>query len=289
MTTLDRPPVGVVVLNWCGERDTRECISSLQRSSYPNLRILLVDNASPDGSGERLRREFLDVDYLQTGANLGYAGGNNRGINRAIDGGSEFVMVVNNDTVVDAECITRLVTTLRADPAIGAVAPEIRYHDRPDRVWFTGGEFCRTRAIGVHRSDESIGSGSHPAGFLSGCCMMVPAKVFRAVGGFDDSFFAYLEDVDLSLRIREAGMKLVVCREARVLHRVPFPEPEPMPYQIALRDRNRRRIARRWLGPADRIRFFIHFITTRTVHALRYTIRGDRERLTAIIRGALGR
>ena len=83
------PSVVAIVLNWCGEQDTVDCIESLRRATYPALRILLVDNGSPDGSGDRLHTRFPDVSYLTTGANLGYAGGNNRGLERAIADGAE--------------------------------------------------------------------------------------------------------------------------------------------------------------------------------------------------------
>ena len=110
MTAATRmPTVMVIVLNWCGEDDTVACIESLQRSTYTALSILLIDNASPDGSGDRLHARLPDVPYLQTGSNLGYAGGNNRGFERALAEGADYVVVLNYDTVVDPDCIGALV------------------------------------------------------------------------------------------------------------------------------------------------------------------------------------
>src|SRR5688500_11427372 len=97
--------VVVIVLNWCREEDTAECLRSLEASDWPNLTILLVDNASGDGSGDRLHARFPHVAYLQTGANLGYTGGNNRGFAWALAHGADHVLVLNNDTVVDPACI----------------------------------------------------------------------------------------------------------------------------------------------------------------------------------------
>jgi GT2 family glycosyltransferase len=143
------PSVVVIVLNWCGEQDTLACIESLEQSTYPAFRILLVDNASPDGSGERLHSRFPKHAYLQTGSNLGYAGGNNRAFDRAIADGADYCVVLNNDTVVDRQCIERLVNTALEHNA-ALVAPKILYHDAPDVVWFAGGDFSPKRALGLH-------------------------------------------------------------------------------------------------------------------------------------------
>ena len=100
--------VVVIVLNWCGEDDTAECLESLARCDWPRLTVLLVDTGSPDGSGARLHARFPELPYLQTGANLGYTGGNNRGFEWALAHGADHVVVLNNDTVVEPDLIARL-------------------------------------------------------------------------------------------------------------------------------------------------------------------------------------
>ena len=200
------PRVTVIVLNWCNEHDTEACLESLAASRYEELTVLLVDNGSPDGSGDRLHARFPETPYLQTGANLGYAAGNNRGMEWALERGADYLLVLNNDTVVDAGCVARLVDTAESHGA-AVVAPQIRYFDEPDRVWYGGGVFSRPRAIGVHRAVVESGDPGAPTQvtFVTGCCFLIRADAVAQLGGFDESFFAYVEDAELSVRCRRRG------------------------------------------------------------------------------------
>lgn len=284
------PLVVAVVLNWCGFEVTAACLESLLGTMYARLEILLVDNGSPDGSGPRLRQRFPDVPYLQTGENLGYAGGNNRGIDWALERGADFVLVINNDTVADPEAVSKLVEAADADARAGAVSPKILFHDEPEKIWFGGGRLSRLRAIGHHCREGEMDDRSRPelvekVTFLSGCCLLVPAAVLRAVGGFDEDLFAYVEDVDLSLRLSAAGYTLLYQPEARILHHTRSAKATPSPFQIVLRDRNRRRVAGRRFNWFRRIVFYLFFYPTRSFHLLSYAVRGDYARARAIWRG----
>lgn len=285
------PTVVVIVLNWCGEEDTVACIESLQRSTYSSLSILLIDNASPDGSGDRLHSRFPDIPYLQTGSNLGYAGGNNRGFERALAERTDYVVVLNNDTVVDAGCVGALVQTAENTGA-AIVAPKILYYDAPNVVWYAGGDFSRMRVLGVHRREgmaDTVDVGTaEPISFATGCCFLIRAEVLRQVGGFDESYFAYVEDVELSVRIARAGFQMLVEPNARVLHRIPVGRPRETPFQIRQRDRNRRRLARTHLGPAQRIAFAAWFYPTRAIHFGRFVFRAAWPEAKATLVGAFG-
>lgn len=286
----EEPAVTAVVLNWCAERDTRACIESLRRSSYPNLRILLVDNGSPDGSGERLHRELPDVEYLQTGSNRGFTGGNNRGMEHALAGGADYLLLLNNDTVAEPECVGELVCAAQEHPAVGAVAPKILRMDDPRTLWFAGGELSLVRALGRHRGEGATDRRprdrtTEEVSFLTGCCLLLPAPVVRRAGGFEEDFFAYVEDVELSLRLRSLGYALVYAPAARLLHRVPPRGQTPTPSKIFYRDRNRRRLARRHYSPLRRFAFNFFFYPSRLLRAAQYLGRGDRARLRALWRG----
>ncbi|HEY7394796.1 MAG TPA: glycosyltransferase family 2 protein [Gemmatimonadaceae bacterium] len=285
------PSVVVVLLNWCSERDTVDCIESLRRATYPALRILLVDNGSSDGSGDRLHARFPDLSYLPTGANLGYAGGNNRGFERALADGAEFILVLNNDTIVDPTCVEWLVNTAQATNA-ALVSPKILYHDAPDTIWFAGGDFSPLRVQGRHRGegtkDSHTEAGSSPITFATGCCFLIRSSVLRKLGGFDESYFIYVEDTELSVRLSRAGEHLLYEPRARVLHRIPRGRQTETPFQIRQRDRNRRRLSRTHFGLVRRLAFGAWFYLTRAVHFARYTMKGAWPEAAAIWVGAFG-
>lgn len=285
------PTVCAVVLNWCGEGDTVECVESLQRSNYSRLDIILVDNGSPDGSGERLQARFPTLPFVQTGQNLGYAGGNNRGIAAALAREAAYVLVLNNDTVVDSACVERLVETAQQTGA-AVVAPKILHYAAPSVVWYAGGDFSVRRVMGVHRdegcADRPDREDSAPITFATGCCFLASVELLRVVGGFDESYFAYAEDLEFSVRVVKAGCTMRVDPRARIYHKIPVGRPDETPFQIRQRDRNRRRLARQHLTVVDRAIFSAWFYPTRGVHWLRYTLRGSREQARAIVDGAFG-
>jgi GT2 family glycosyltransferase len=229
------------------------------------------------------------VRYLQTGSNLGYAGGNNRGFAAALDLGADYVLVLNDDTVVDRDCVQALVDAAReTDSAV--TAPLIVYYDRPDLVWYGGGVLSRARALGIHVGEnEPIDPAQQraPTSFVCGCCFLIRADALRAVGGFNETFFAYAEDVELSLRLAEAGYRMTYEPKARVLHRI-APSAAPSAFQIRQRDRNRRRIAALHYGALERARFASWFYPTRLAHLTRYLLTGNIECARAIIAGAFG-
>jgi GT2 family glycosyltransferase len=284
------PSVVAIVLNWCAEALTAACIRSLQASDYPALEILLVDNGSPDGSGERLHEAFPAVSFLQTGRNLGYTGGNNRGIEWALERGRDHVLILNNDTEVAPDAVSHLVAAASGSGRPGAVAPKILYYQATDRIWFAGGDLSKIRVLGFHRREGEPDRAGEPGAvervsFLTGCCLLIPAEVVRDVGPLEESFFAYAEDVELSMRLKAAGYELLYQPRARVLHHVPPGRVQPAPWQIVLRDRNRRRTARLHLTRAERLRFGVFFFGSRMIHLARYLSKGDVERARATWEG----
>ena len=283
--------VVVIVLNWCREDDTAECLRSLEASDWPNLTVLLVDNASADGSGERLHARFPHVAYLQTGANLGYTGGNNRGFAWALEHGADHVVVLNNDTVVDPGCVGHLVRAAESDPNVGGVAPKILVHGEPETTWYAGGDLALTRGTARHRGEyapDTRGEQGAAITFMTGCCFLLPRRALERVQGFEESFFAYNEDVDLSYRLLQAGFALRYEPRARLAHKVPPAGTPITPFQIAQLDRNRRRFVRLRLGALARLRFAVWFYPTRAARLALHALRGDGARARAVVRGALG-
>lgn len=285
------PRVVVLVLNWCAADDSIACIESLQQSTYPEMSILVIDNGSPDGSGRLLHERFPTLLYLQTGANLGYAGGNNRGFEAALAAEADYVLVLNNDTVVDSECVQRLVETAIVTGA-GLVAPKILYHEAPELIWYAGGDFSPLRALGVHRRqgerDNPREAAPSAISFATGCCFLVRVDVVRRIGGFDESYFAYVEDAEFSVRVARAGFAMLLEPRARLLHKIPVKPSGETPFQIRQRDRNRRRLARKHLSIPERLAFAVWFYPTRLIHLGRYILHADWPRVRAILAGSFG-
>jgi len=277
-----------------GEDVTAECIESLLRQDYPSVTILLVDNASPDGAGARMRERYPQIRHLDTGANLGYTGGNNRGIRAALDGGADFVLVLNNDTVLDVRCVSLLVETALTGGRVGAVAPKILYHADPSRIAFAGGDHSMLRAAGLHRrmlqrDDPTEAARAEDITFVTGSCFLMPAAAARDMGGFRDDFFMYCEDVDLSLRLRRTGYRLLYQPAARVLHREPMGRALATPFAAYHRDRNRRRVVRAHYSPLQRLAFAAWFYPTRCVRVFQYLLRGDARGARAVVAGTFAR
>ncbi len=212
-----RPLVYVLVLNYGSLEDTIQCVETLRRLDYPEVRILVIDNASPDGSGEALGRRFGEAEFLPLPTNTGYAGGNNAGIRVALERGAEYVFVVNPDIRVAESTVSRCVELMEGDRTIGAVNP-IQLDGDGDRLdeKFREGIFVRHRfaepavPIVEERSWDTL--------TLYGAALMVSRETLGRVGGFDPLFFAYGEEEDLARRIRLKGLRLVVTSAGVVRH-----------------------------------------------------------------------
>lgn len=295
MSAATAPSVWAIILTHGGaEEITAACIDSLMAQTYPALTVLLVDNASFDGSGARLRDRYPRMAYLQTGGNYGYTGGNNRGMQHALDRGAEYLLILNNDTVVEPACIATLVASAREIPRLGALAPKVLYFDDPKRIWYAGGDLARRKVLGRHRRELELDDPTEPARlepmtFATGCCFLMPAEAARAVGFFPEDFFIYAEDVELSMRLHEAGYGLYYQPAARLYHREPAQRADPSPFQLRLVNRNRRRIARRHYGLLDRAAFALWFYPTRALRFGQYLLRGDWARMRALVAGVVER
>lgn len=294
------PRVTAIVLNWCAEEDTTACVRSLLASDHEALTVLVVDNGSPDGSGERLHARFPDVPYLQTGANLGYTGGNNRGIAWALEHGADWVLLVNDDAEVAPDCVRRLVEAAvegarDGGSPVAGTCPTIVHHHRPDVIWFAGGEFSVRLGMGVHWNEgeplSALAGMKEPreVTFMTGCVCLLSAAALREVGTFTEDYFAYGEDAELALRLTRAGWRMLHVPRALALHRIADGSPDASPWQIVQRDRNRRRLARRHFTGADRVRFALWVYPTRLLHLARYLARGDMKRARAIVTGIVAR
>jgi len=217
--------VTIIILNWNGWQDTIECVESCRKLSYANFRIIIVDNGSKDGSEAILRERFPDIDIIQTGANLGFAGGNNVGIRYALEQGAEFVWLLNNDTVVDAEALSAMLHVAKGDKTVGMVGSKIVYHGDPRRLWYAGAVLDQERAyrpyhLGLNEVDLGQYDEACETGYITGCSLLARKEMMTDVGLLDDELFLYFEDVDWCARAKERGWKLLYCPGSLVYHKV---------------------------------------------------------------------
>ncbi|WP_048182368.1 glycosyltransferase family 2 protein [Methanosarcina sp. MTP4] len=210
--------VSMVILSYNSREDLEECIPSLISQSYADFEIIVVDNASTDGSEEFIRANYPEIKVVQTGKNLGYPAGNNAGFEVAE---GEYIVVVNPDTVADPEWLAELIKPLKSDSTITATTSKILIYYQKDRIntcantnHHTGLTFCR----GLNKPASEFNN-CQEVGAVSGCSFAIRSDMLKDLNGFDPDFFLYQEDADLSWRIRFAGGRIMYVPESVIYHK----------------------------------------------------------------------
>jgi len=272
MSAMQLPTVHIVVLNWNGLADTLRCIESLERLDYANRRIVVVDNGSTDGSVERLRALGGRIRLVENGANLGYAGGNNRAMAEAFERGADLVWLFNNDAEAEQQSLCRLVAAWQAMPDGGLVSPLIRDDDEGRAVQSACGLFDIGAASYTPTADEAQARAwlaAHPERIgLVGAAMLVPRAVYERIGGLDERLFAYWEDYDYSIRSALAGFRNILVFEADVLHRAKPPAVDVAalrPHYYYFMSRNEIMMWRKFCARGRFLKFLVWVVRQRLV------------------------
>ncbi len=217
------PLVAIIVLNWNAWEITSDCLESLKQLDYPNYKIIAVDNGSTDRSADRLSDRFPDVCLIRNKQNLGFAAGNNAGIRYALEDGAQYVLLLNNDTIVSPPFLSRMICSAQAHPGVGILNPKIYYSDPPDRIWYAGGRFSPwsgfARHIGQRARDGVRYSRTREVNFVTGCALLIKTEVIARIGLLDERFFMVCEDTDWSIRAQKAGFKAIYVADAVIFHR----------------------------------------------------------------------
>ena len=230
--------VAVVILNWNRKSDTIECLESIQKLQITNykLQIIIVDNASTDGSVQEFKK-LKDIALVQNKENLGYTGGNNCGIEKALELGTDFVMVLNNDTVLDKNLVEEFLKAAEENPDVGIFTPKIyfakgfEFHKERYKseelgkvIWAAGGSIDWNNVFGINRGVDEVDTGQYDqveeVDFGSGACLFVKREVFEKVRMFDDRYFMYYEDADFCVRAKKEGYKVLYIPRAKLWHKV---------------------------------------------------------------------
>lgn len=233
LTEKGKPAVFVVVLNWNGWKDSIPCLESLEKVSYPNTKVVVVDNGSTDDSVRRLRDSFPEMPVLETGKNLGFAAGNNHGIRYALEHGADYVLVLNNDTIVPEVTISRLVEFAQQTSDAALIGPEIsdastgEFLDMPMlhriNLWsilFTKSPIQRMiRRNRLYARFFYNGSSPHKVYAIHGSAMLFRRSTLFKIGLFDEQTFIYWEEFIIAEKLRQAGLHTYVLPSVRVWHK----------------------------------------------------------------------
>ena len=218
------PRVVVIILNWYGREDTLECLASVKQIDYVNYEMIVVDNGSSDESVYAISKQYSDIVILQTGKNLGYAGGNNVGIRWSLERGADYVLLLNNDAIVDPGIITAFVKAAKDFMEGGLFGAKIFYYDKPDTLWNAGAdwdpEFGCHRTRGSQQKDGEAFNYIVESAYANGCALFACTAMLGNIGLLDEDFFLLYEETDLSYRAKKAGYKVYFVPEAKVWHKI---------------------------------------------------------------------
>jgi hypothetical protein len=224
MASSHTPPlVYIILVTWNHIQDTLDCLGSLFAMTYVNFRVLVVDNASTDGTPAIIREHYPQVECLQNEANRGFAVAVNQGMRFALDHTAEYVFLLNNDTVVAADVLDHLTASAIVEQ-VGLVVPKIYYFAQPQVIWAVGAErnpwtFEQERNY-RGQVDDGRWETVRETEYVTACAVLVSPEALRQVGVLDERFYFYYEDLDWCLRMQAAGYKILLAPQAKVWHKV---------------------------------------------------------------------
>lgn len=199
------PRVFIIILHYSSIKDTEECLKSLKGLDYDNFKIIIVDN----GTNHKIKPG--DNVLIRSKENIGFAAGNNIGIKYALDNKADYVLLLNNDTVVHPNFLKELIGAGENNDKIGILGPKIYYHNS-NKTWFAGGKvnFFYTKGIHVFGKTD----------YITGCCMLIKKQVINKIGLMHEPYFLYFEDADYCLNARRKGFKCMIVHSSKIWHKV---------------------------------------------------------------------
>jgi GT2 family glycosyltransferase len=285
------PKVSILMLTWKSYEMTRDCLLSLRKLDYPHFEIVLVDNGSGDGSPERLASEFPEVRLLKNATNLGFPAGNNVAIRDALERNPDYLLLLNNDTLVAPDFLSKMVAVAESDEKIGLVNPKILYFEPSDRIWFAGGFYKPGQSFGVvrgvNRKDVGKFNETTEISFVTGCAFLIKVEVVHRIGLLDEIFFLGFEDMDWSVRAIQAGYKAYYVGSSVIWHKASYDTKKNLgkPVKDFYSTRNSLLFARKHV-PAKYWPLFL-FSLGRYVafRSAGYLLRAEPKRISALYRG----
>lgn len=213
------PKVAIIIPTWNRKKDLLECLSSLKKLTCSHYEIIVIDNASEDGTASAVESQFPEVYLIRNTENVWFCKANNSGIRKALEGDADYIFLLNDDCVVDPPALYELVKVAEEDKEVGIVGATVYLYENPAVIGFTGRRLNRwlSTTISVSKSEErkDVCVVDH----VAGCSMLIKKEVIDKIGLLDEKFFAYFEDLDFCVRAQSAGYKVVYTRKAKVWHK----------------------------------------------------------------------
>lgn len=234
----------IVIIHYQSENDTRECLNSIYINNVRSKQfdVIVVINPPQKNFPNKnnfvtsLKREYPQIYIIENNYNTGFAKGNNIGINKALVLGSEYILILNNDTIVSLDLLDKLINHAKSDSHVGIISPKIyfakgyEYHknrykeDQKGRViWYAGGIIDWSNIYVTHKGVDEVDKDQYDdvseTDFATGCCMLIKRNTIERIGLFDEKYFMYYEDIDYSMRVKQSKMKVVYFPEAIIWHK----------------------------------------------------------------------
>lgn len=258
---MQAPLVSILTVNYNQSAVTCDLIRSLLKISYPNFEIVVVDNGSVNDNPSVIKQRYPSITYLETGENLGFAGGNNYGLPHCH---GEFVLFINNDVEVEPDFLEPLVDVFSHFPKVGMASPKIHFYDVPGLIQYAGSTpinpfTIRNAGIGSMQKDEGQYNDTRLTAYIHGACMLVSREAMNDVGWMFDDYFLYYEELDWCHRIQKAGFQIVYVGNSLIHHKESVSVGRASPLKMYYLTRNRLLFARRNFSFWERIIAMIFF------------------------------
>lgn len=230
--------IALVILNWNGLKNTIECLKSIEALAVKSyqLETIVVDNASTDDSVSSFKKLFPNIEIIVNPDNFGFAKGNNVGIKKALDNNADFVMLLNNDTIIEKDCLENLIIAVKNFPKYSIFAPKIyfekgyefhknRYkeNEKGKVIWYAGGIIDWNNVYGSHIGVDEVDKGQYDENeeteFATGAAVFIKKEVFEKIGFLDEKYFMYYEDTDFCIRAKKMGFKILYFPKSIVWHK----------------------------------------------------------------------
>ena len=288
---MTEPTVAAVVLNYNGKDLTLETVESLLAMTYPACTVVVVDNASTDGSYEAVREAFPDVTQIQVEVNQGPVSGMNAGLRFCLEQGFDYALLLNNDIEVDPEMVTEMVAVAERDPRIGVVGPKAYYFWDRERIWSAGGILRFKESVTKERGDGELDRGQwdrdEEVDYICGCAMLVRRSAIEATGLWDPTYTLGVEDADWCARMKQEGYSCWYAHRAKLWHKVGQSIGVYKPGRTFHTGRNMAIFVRKYAGPWQWLTFALFYAASIPIAFLRELPKGNQMAAIMKLKGVL--